>query len=230
MPLRGVLISPRGLPALRFGCLVPEVRDSAQADFGRSGGWGGIACAALRLSRCARLELRSSSLREASSCLRQKWRMGRDWSREATCLTARTAFFIPPRGFKLPSAEVADGEGFEPSVHCCTHAFQACAFDHSATHPGARRIKHHARADCKAAASVCEVCCSGSDGRHGRWSASGGLPQFHEQEQGGDGGGKDEGEEEEVDEGVHARQSNTGGRTSAGGGRIILRLKAEFEV
>lgn len=61
-------------------------------------------------------------------------------------------------------------------------------------------------------------------------SASGGLPQFHEQEQGGDGGGKDEGEEEEVDEGVHARQSNTGGRTSAGGGRIILRPKAEFEV
>ena len=28
-----------------------------------------------------------------------------------------------------------DGEGFEPSVHCCTHAFQACAIDHSATHP-----------------------------------------------------------------------------------------------
>jgi hypothetical protein len=60
-------------------------------------------------------------------------------------------------------------------------------------------------------------------------SASGGLPQFDEQEQGGDGGGKDEGEEEEVDEGVHARQWNTGGGTSAGGGQIFLRLKVEFE-
>ena len=60
----------------------------------------------------------------------------------------------------------------------------------------------------------------------GRWSPSGGLPQFDEQEQGGDGGGKDKGEEEEVDEGVHARQWNTGGGTSAGGGRIILRIKA----
>ena len=61
--------------------------------------------------------------------------MGRDWSREATCLTARTTFFIPPRSFKFACGEMADGEGFEPSVHCCTHAFQACAFDHSATHP-----------------------------------------------------------------------------------------------
>jgi hypothetical protein len=47
-------------------------------------------------------------------------------------------------------------------------------------------------------------------------SASGGLPQFHEQEQGGDGGGKDESEEEEVDECVHAREWNTGGGTLVG--------------
>lgn len=49
-------------------------------------------------------------------------------------------------------------------------------------------------------------------------SVPGGFPQLHEQEEGGDGGGKDEGEEEEVDEGVHAREWNTGGGTSAGGG------------
>jgi len=67
----------------------------------RSGGWGGIACASLRLSRFARLELHSH----------------------------------PCGGFKFACGEMADGEGFEPSVHCCTHAFQACAFDHSATHP-----------------------------------------------------------------------------------------------
>ena len=30
---------------------------------------------------------------------------------------------------------MADREGFEPSLHCCKHAFQACAFDHSATCP-----------------------------------------------------------------------------------------------
>ena len=42
-------------------------------------------------------------------------------------------------GFKSAYGGVADGEGFEPSVHCCTHAFQACAFDHSATHPESRR-------------------------------------------------------------------------------------------
>ena len=30
---------------------------------------------------------------------------------------------------------MAEDEGFEPSVGCPTHAFQACAFDHSATSP-----------------------------------------------------------------------------------------------
>ncbi len=49
-------------------------------------------------------------------------------------------------------------------------------------------------------------------------SASGGFPQFHEQEEGGDGSDDAEGDEEEVDECVHAREWNTGGRTSAGGG------------
>jgi hypothetical protein len=50
-------------------------------------------------------------------------------------------------------------------------------------------------------------------------SAPGGLPQFHEQEQGGDGSDDAEGDEEEVDECVHAREQNTGGGTSAGVGR-----------
>ena len=49
-------------------------------------------------------------------------------------------------------------------------------------------------------------------------SAPGCFPQLHEQEQGGDGSDDAEGDEEEVDEGVHAREWNTGGRTSAGGG------------
>ena len=41
--------------------------------------------------------------------------------------------------------QVADGEGFEPSVHCCTHAFQACAIDHSATHPEVERLVNTVR-------------------------------------------------------------------------------------
>src|ERR1700722_12292763 len=31
---------------------------------------------------------------------------------------------------------ISDGEGFEPSVPCGTHAFQACPIDRSGTHPG----------------------------------------------------------------------------------------------
>ena len=34
-----------------------------------------------------------------------------------------------------PAAENPDGEGFEPSLPFGKHAFQACAIDHSATHP-----------------------------------------------------------------------------------------------
>ncbi len=30
-------------------------------------------------------------------------------------------------------SKMAERKGFEPSVACATHAFQACAFDHSAT-------------------------------------------------------------------------------------------------
>jgi hypothetical protein len=41
----------------------------------------------------------------------------------------------PLRVKREPLAEVADGEGFEPPLPCGKHAFQACAFDHSATHP-----------------------------------------------------------------------------------------------
>ena len=39
---------------------------------------------------------------------------------------------------KLSINELADGEGFEPSVPFGTHAFQACTIDHSVTHPVAR--------------------------------------------------------------------------------------------
>ena len=61
-------------------------------------------------------------------------------------------------------------------------------------------------------------------------SAPSRLPQLHKHEEGGHGGGGGEDDEEEVDECVHAREQNTGGRTSAGGGQKKLRglgLKAE---
>ena len=32
---------------------------------------------------------------------------------------------------------MAEREGFEPSIRCRIHTFQACAFDHSATSPWA---------------------------------------------------------------------------------------------
>ncbi len=35
---------------------------------------------------------------------------------------------------------MAEKEGFEPSIRCRIHTFQACAFDHSATSPKARRV------------------------------------------------------------------------------------------
>ncbi len=31
---------------------------------------------------------------------------------------------------------MAEREGFEPSIRCRIHTFQACAFDHSAISPG----------------------------------------------------------------------------------------------
>lgn len=36
---------------------------------------------------------------------------------------------------------VADGQGFEPWLPFGKHAFQACALDHSATHPIAAKPK-----------------------------------------------------------------------------------------
>ncbi len=46
---------------------------------------------------------------------------------------------------------MAERKGFEPSVACATHAFQACAFDHSATslsiHP--ERYTHKKMQDSK---------------------------------------------------------------------------------
>ena len=40
---------------------------------------------------------------------------------------------------------MAEKEGFEPSIRCRIHTFQACAFDHSATSPWARSLAqwHH---------------------------------------------------------------------------------------
>lgn len=35
---------------------------------------------------------------------------------------------------------LAEREGFEPSVHCCTHAFQACSFGHSDISPDYSRL------------------------------------------------------------------------------------------
>ena len=49
-----------------------------------------------------------------------------------------------------------------------------------------------------------------------------GIPEIDKQESGRDRGRAGQGDEEEVDECVHAREQNTGGRTSAGGGRKIL--------
>jgi hypothetical protein len=53
----------------------------------RNGGWGGIACAALRLSRCARLELRSHPS-EKFQAPAARWRMGRDSN--PRCIAAHT--------------------------------------------------------------------------------------------------------------------------------------------
>lgn len=35
------------------------------------------------------------------------------------------------------SQDMAEREGFEPSIRCRIHTFQACAFNHSATSPQA---------------------------------------------------------------------------------------------
>ena len=35
---------------------------------------------------------------------------------------------------------LAEREGFEPSIRCRIHTFQACAFDHSAISPGYSRL------------------------------------------------------------------------------------------
>ena len=44
----------------------------------------------------------------------------------------------PPLGW--PFHLMAEREGFEPSIRCRIHTFQACAFDHSATSPWARSL------------------------------------------------------------------------------------------
>jgi hypothetical protein len=46
--------------------------------------------------------------------------------------------------------ELADGEGFEPSVPFWgTHAFQACTIDHSVTHPDGSRNRKIDNQSCK---------------------------------------------------------------------------------
>ena len=42
---------------------------------------------------------------------------------------------------------MAEREGFEPSIRCRIHTFQACAFDHSATSPWARSLAQPYRLD-----------------------------------------------------------------------------------
>ena len=97
---------------------------------------------------------------------------------------------------------MADGEGFEPSVHCCTHAFQACAIDHSATHPESALSKHWRLVLRKPLSVICHV------------------PEFNEEQPCGNRGDEAEDDEEEVDECVHAREQNTGGQTL-----VVLSLK-----
>ena len=68
----------------RSGALHPWKASSPPA---ADGGWGGIACAALRLSRCARLELRSHPS-EKFQAPAARWRMGRDSN--PRCIAAHT--------------------------------------------------------------------------------------------------------------------------------------------
>jgi len=73
--------TPAGRP------LVGLCRCAALSSLFWNGGWGGIACAALRPSRCARLELRSHPCRSFKlPCGR--WRMGRDSN--PRCIAAHT--------------------------------------------------------------------------------------------------------------------------------------------
>ena len=76
--------------------------------------------------RCQQMRLRRNHLDEFLPAV-----SGQQSNSKELC---RSAEGIPPQ---LPSrAEVADGEGFEPSVpFWSTHAFQASPFDHSGTHP-----------------------------------------------------------------------------------------------
>ncbi len=62
------------------------------------------------------------------------------------------------------------------------------------------------------------------------FSAARCAPEFGEKKAGGQSSKQEQRVEEEVDECVHAREQNTGGRTSAGGGRKNPGgTKAEFE-
>jgi hypothetical protein len=49
--------------------------------------------------------------------------------------------------------DLADGEGFEPSVPCGTHAFQACPIDRSGTHP---KRAYEFGVDCQRLQPLCQ--------------------------------------------------------------------------
>ena len=89
----GEMADGEGLPALRSGCLAALGSNcvlhpwKASSPPAADGGWGGIACAALRLSRCARLELRSHPS-EKFQAPAARWRMGRDSN--PRCIAAHT--------------------------------------------------------------------------------------------------------------------------------------------
>ncbi len=71
------------------------------------------------------------------------WRRGRDL-RVCRCINAqRHPLQIPPQAKQFACSShgyfQAEREGFEPSIPCGIHAFQACALGHYATSPSPDR-------------------------------------------------------------------------------------------
>ena len=58
--------------------------------------------------------------------------------RFAPCEPGLESSFLLRRNKKYPCGFfyfLAEARGFEPPIHCCIHAFQACSFNHSDTLP-----------------------------------------------------------------------------------------------
>ena len=98
--------------------MVAELQINCNVRFGcgyisdmSNGGAGGIVLASL------------GRLRSATALLRRE--------PENSCLLQKQPQKTPLTGGRF----VAEPEGFEPSIGCPIHAFQACAIDHSATAP-----------------------------------------------------------------------------------------------